>query len=357
MNKKVTIKEIARLADASVSTVSRVINNSGYVSDAKRRKIQSVIQNTGYHPSQIARTLSSNQTHTIAIMLPDITNPYFINLVEQISLISGESGYSVILVNTDTAGSMHQRNAVEVETEAFANILERQVDGLIIIGGEIDRAVISPRYIDALNSLNDQLPVVVISQNDEKCNCLFVQRHIDTGMRMIVQHLLALGYRRIGFLGGKAGIKIADQRVESFKKLMGLYASVSPKDIMLCDFYIQDGYNNIEKLLANTDLTAVIAINDQVALGAIRRLSEIGKHVPQDLAIASADMFADSEYSIPAITTVNQHDQSLGQIAVKQLLHLINNEPVEPLEAQLPELVMRESCGERLVYTTGEPHD
>lgn len=357
MNKKVTIKEIARLANASVSTVSRVINNSGYVSDDKRRKIQRVIQETGYHPSQIARTLSSNQTRTIAVMLPDITNPYFINLVEQISLISGASGYSVILVNTDTAGSTHEHDAVAVETDAFANILERQVDGLIIIGGEIDQADMSPRYVDALNSLNDQLPVVVISQKDARCNCLFVERHIDTGMRMIVQHLLALGYRKVGFLGGKAGIKIADQRIASFKKLMGLYATVADEDIMLSDFYIQDGYNAIEPLLAQDDLDAVIAINDQVALGAIRRLRELGKQVPQDLAIASADMFANSEYSIPAITTVNQHDQSLGQIAVKQLLHLINNEAVEPLEAQLPELVMRESCGERLVYRTGGTHE
>lgn len=356
MNKKVTIKEIAQLANASVSTVSRVINNSGYVSVDKRKKIEAAIRETGYHPSQIARTLSTNKTRTIAIMLPDITNPYFINLVEQISQISGESGYSVILVNTDTAGGAREYDAVQVETDAFANVLERQVDGLIIIGGEIDRVNVSERYMAALNSLNDQLPIVVISQNDERCNCLFVQRHIETGMRMIVQHMLSLGYRQIGFLGGKADVKISAQRLAAFKKLMGLYATVNEDDIQLADFYIQDGYTGIEALLKKSDLKAVIAINDQVALGAIRKLNEQGIQVPRDVAIASADMFANSEYAVPAITTVNQHDQSLGQIAVKQLLHLINNEEVEPLEPQLPELVMRESCGERMQYTTGGTH-
>lgn len=352
MTKKVTIKEIARLANASVSTVSRVINDSGYVSIEKRQKIEAAIKSTGYHPSQIARTLSSSHTQTIAVMLPDITNPYFINLIEQISIHSGAEGYQVILMNTDTAGAHKHGDPVTIETNAFANVLERQVDGLIVLGGEIDQVHVNPEYMSALNSLNDQLPVVVISQKDEQCNCLFVERHIDTGMKMIVQHLLSLGYRHIGFLGGQQGIKIADQRISSFKKLMHLYANTSDEDILVNNFYIEDGYTGIEPLLQQADLDAVIAMNDQVAIGAMRRLREIGKSVPQDIAIGSADMFAGGEYTTPAITTVNQHDTSLGQIAVKQLLHLINNEPVESLEPRLPELVMRESCGEHQQFTT-----
>jgi len=287
-------------------------------------------------------------------MLPDITNPYFINLIEQITLIAGQSNYSVILVNTGTAGLRKGGNSVQTEIDAFDNILERQFDGLIIIGGEVDRTNLNSDYVSALNSLNEQLPVVVISQADSRCNCLFVERHIDAGMRLIVQHLLALGHRRIGFLGGQPGIKIADQRIEAFKQALAPYTQVDDRNILANDFYVVDGYRGINSLLNQTDLDAVIAINDQVALGAIRSLHENGLNVPQDIAIGSADMFSDGEYAIPALTTVNQHDQSLGNIAFKQLLHLILNEQVEALVPELPELIMRESCGELMAFRSGD---
>ena len=194
--------------------------------------------------------------------------------------------------------------------------------------------------------MNNQVPVLIIGQKQANCSCEFIERDLEKGIFLSVQHLLALGHRKIGFIGGEPNVKITTQRVQAFEKVISLYSTFDPSLILLSDFYTEDGYHNMETLIQQGELPdAVLAINDRVALGAFRALADHDLSCPKDIAIASCDAFPDGDYQIPRITTINQHNQFLGKQAVKRLLKMINEEPLETLETHSPDLIIRESCG------------
>lgn len=347
MKKNVTIIEIAEKSGVSVSTVSRVLNNSPSVSDKKRKKIQAVIDELGYQPSVFARGMISKKTNTLAIVVPDITNPYFTSLIVEIERYSKEIGYSLLLFNTMTAGSNKFIDTSFKEATAFKTIIEKQVDGVLILGGEIDKEQPHNDYLTALNQLNQQIPVVIIGQKQENCDCLFVERDLDKGVTTLTQHLLALGHRKIGFIGGESGVKVTTQRVEAFKKTLSIYSEVDESLIVLNDYYVEDGYTGMQKLLANQDNlpTAVVAINDTVAIGVLRALTDANYHTPRDIAVASCDRFPNSEFQIPRITTIDQHNDYLGKASVMKLISAIQSENENSMIQHSPELIIRESCG------------
>jgi len=350
MKNNITIKEIAKIADTSVSTVSRVLNNNPSVSDIKRKKIKEVIAENHFQPNMLARGMVSNKTQTLAVVVSDINNPYFTDLISQIEVISRASGYTLLLINTMTAGKMNQKNSVQLEIEAFENISERHVDGVLLLGGEIDREHVAKNYLNSLNELNNQIPVVVIGQKVQNCKALFVERDQYLSSEIITQHLLALGHKKIAFIGGEPGIKITNQRLTAFKKIMSIYSKVNDNLIVLNDFYPQSGYDGMTKLLKSDNPLpdAVVAINDRVALGIFRALHDNGLNSPTDIAVGSCEAFPDGESMIPRITTVNQNNKSLGKTALYYLFQMINKASLNTLEeTHLPKLIIRESCGAR----------
>ncbi|MFK4566644.1 LacI family DNA-binding transcriptional regulator [Enterococcus sp. UD-01] len=347
MKKNITIKEIAKKSGVSVSTVSRVLNNHPSVSPSKRLKVQKIIKEEGFQPSMLARGMVSNKTQTLAVLVPDISNPYFTALVSEIELASQRFDYSLLLFNTMTAGPNKQENSSFTEQNTFRTILEKKVDGVIILGGEIDKDEPNEAYLQALNQLNNQIPVLIVGQQQKNCDAYFVERDLEKGVFLATQHLLALGNRSIGFIGGEADIKITTQRVAAFKKAVSLYASFDESLLFLSDFYTIDGYNSMTQLIQEkAELPdAVLAINDHVALGAFRALKDHQLSCPKDIALVSCDAFPNGEYQTPRITTVDQHNSYLGRIAVERLLELINEEAVEQFKTHSPDLIIRESCG------------
>ncbi|MGM0123119.1 LacI family transcriptional regulator [Enterococcus sp. AZ194] len=347
MKKNITIKEIAKKSNVSVSTVSRVLNNHPSVSPIKRARVQEIIEKEGFQPSMLARGMVSNKTRTIAVVVSDITNPYFTSLVSEIELAGGEQNYSLLLFNTMTAGRQKKADSGFIERDTFKTILEKKVDGVIILGGEIDRDQPQNEYLHALEQLNEQVPVLIIGQKQENCSCSFLERDLEKGVFLSVQHLLALGNRRIGFVGGEENVKITTQRVQAFEKALSLYHNYEPSLIYLSDFYTEDGYQSMTSIIEQQETLpdAILAINDRVAIGAFRALADHGLSCPKDIAIASCDSFPDGDYQIPRITTINQHNQILGKLAVTRLLKLINDEPLEAIELHSPDLIIRESCG------------
>ncbi|MGC6768486.1 LacI family DNA-binding transcriptional regulator [Enterococcus sp. LJL51] len=353
MKKNITIKEIAKKSGVSVSTVSRVLNNHPSVSPAKRAKVQAIIKEEGFQPSMLARGMVSNKTRTLAVVVSDITNPYFTSLVSEIELASQDQNYSLLLFNTMTAGHQKKADSSFTERDTFNTILEKKVDGVLILGGEIDLDEPNPEYLLALEHLNQQVPVLIVGQKQKDCSCSFLERDLEKGVFLAMQHLLALGYRRIGFIGGEPGVKITTQRVQAFEKALSLYSTFDSSLLYLSDFYTEDGYQTMTEIIRQKEMPdAVLAINDRVAVGAFRALADHGLSCPDDIAIASCDSFPDGEYQIPRITTINQHNQILGQLAVKRLLKLINEEPLGSIELHSPDLIIRESCGIRKGRTT-----
>lgn len=349
-HKNLTIKEIAQRSGVSISTVSRVLNNSPSVSNEKREKIQAVIHENDYQPSMVARSMVSKRTHTLAIIAPDINNPYFTDLISEIELIANQSNYSILLFNTMSAGNRKVETKDSIEISVFKSILEKQVDGIFILGGDIDKENLSESYLTALNHLNSIIPVVVIGQYQNGVNCHFIDRNLKYGVTLITQHLLSLGYRDIGFIGGEPKIKITTERVKAFKEILSLYSSVNEETIILNDYYAKDGYQAIKLLIEKNILPkALVAMNDQVALGAFRALNDYHLSCPEDIAIVSCDAFPDADFQTPRITNVNQHNHDLAQVALTTLLFYLDTTEILPenMSQHLPELVIRESCGSK----------
>ncbi|WP_050637229.1 LacI family DNA-binding transcriptional regulator [Candidatus Stoquefichus sp. SB1] len=345
--KQVTIKEIAKQSGVSVSTVSRVLNDSPSVAPEKRKRIQEVIDQLGFQPSMLARGMVSKETYTFAVIVPDITNPYFTSLIFEIEQYSKKRGYSLLLVNTMTAGKNKDENSSTYEINNFKTIKEKQVDGVIILGGEIDKVDVDPHYIKALNDLHKQIPVIIIGQKHVGCQCIFIERNHEKGVIALTQHLLALGHRDIAFIGGEPGVIITEERLRAFKNTLSIYSRIKDEYIILTDYYTKDGYNAMRQLIgADTPLpSAIVAINDNVAMGAIRALTDAGLNCPIDVKIVSCDYFSNSEYNVPRLTTIDQHNEYLGQFAVSKLINIIHSQDNDSQFFHEPELIIRESCG------------
>ena len=350
MDKQVTIYQIAKESGVSVSTVSRVLNGGEHVSQNKLERVQEVIEKYHFLPNAVARAMANRQTKTIGVVMPDITNPYFSALFLEIERYALSQGYSVILCNTLYGGSSHGvPNALE-EIRYLNMMKEKMVEGIIITGGQLDLEETPPEYIKALNELNRNIPVVIIGQKIEGCECLFVNRNLGGGVETLVRHLAALGNRRIGFIGGQPGVRQTSERFLAYRSALEEQGLVyDPKQIVFSDYYTKDGYCSMEQLLQKKELPqAVIAVNDMVALGAIRAIRDWKMRVPEDIAVVSCDKFYDSEYYDPRLTTLDQQNEYLGRLSIMLLMGAIAGKGEDMEVKHVPQLIVNESCGAKL---------
>ncbi|NLI22188.1 MAG: LacI family transcriptional regulator [Clostridiales bacterium] len=347
MKTDLTIYEIAKECGVSVSTVSRVLNRSSAVSEKTRAHVMRVIDMNRFTPSGIARAMSNRTTRSVGIMLPDITNPYFSALFLEMQRHTLENGYSALLVNTLYGGSSHQIGSPFEEIQYFEMLKDKRVDGCVILGGQMDLDQPSESYVRALDRLNLSLPVVAIGQPLEGCDCIFINRDLGGGVAKLIRHLEALGNRRIAFLGGQRGIRQTTQRLKVYRDTLdALLLPQSEELVALTDYYSDGGYAGMRALLARGQrLDAVVAINDQVAIGAIRAITDAGRSVPRDIAVVSCDAFPGGEYQCPRLTGLNQQNEYIGKVAIRSLMSAIQGgrEPVDIRHT--PELIVRESCG------------
>lgn len=351
MKKRITIYEIAKESGVSVSTVSRVLNDSPSVSDDKYKRILDVINKYHFTPNSLARGLTNKQTMSLGVIVPDISNPFFATLFLEIERFALEHDYSIVMCNTLYGGSSHGVKSPFNELQYFQMMIDKKVDGVLITGGQIDKEVISPEYVEALNELNNTMPVVIIGQQIENCNCLFINRNLGGGVAAAVQHLSALGNRRIGFVGGEVGVNITTARFKAYRDtLRSLSIPYDEHIVAFSDYYTQDGYTAMKRILENDaeNPTAILAINDRVALGAMRAIYDGGLRVPEDIAIVSCDQFFDSGYIVPRLTALDQQPGYLGRLAITQLISAIHGVSETVNIEHIPQLIIRESCGAKL---------
>lgn len=349
MKKKKTIYQIAEEARVSIGTVSRVLNGSPLVAPRTRAMVQDVIDQNHFSPSALARGLSTSKTQSIGVILPDITNPYFSALFLEIERCAAEQGYSAVLYNTMYGSYSRDFKKSLGEAAYFQIAVKECLDGVIITGGQIDMDEISADYLKALNLLRREMPVVIIGQEFEGTSCDFVVRDLERGVFLALRHLRDLGHRRIGFLGGEVKVRVTSDRFKAYKRIleeMGLI--YHPGYVHFSDYYVPSGYAAMQEQLRGPLPSAVLAINDMAALGAIRALNDAGLSIPEDMALVSCDQFFFSEYTVPRITTLDQQNSRLGRLATAKLMGLIRGTPVETAEPPEPQLVLRESCGVKL---------
>lgn len=348
MKKPLTIKDIAELANVSIATVSRVLNNNSWVSDKTRARVEQVIQEQQFSPNLLARGMISKKTQTLAIVVSDISNPYFVMLVAQIENESLRAGYKVTLYDTQSANKSSSQSEIIPEENIFNSITDSQIDGVIILGGNIDYNNVPESYLQELKKLCATIPVIVVGRQLVDIDYSCVERDQSGCVTLATNHLINKGYKRIGFIGGSKSVYITRLRVEAFRDaLNNASLTIADNHIVQNNFYLQHGYEAVEKLLAqNSELPeAIVAINDHVAKGAIRALKDHQIAVPEDIALVSCEYFPGSEYFIPRITTVNHHNELIGKTVMQVLMTLLKDDEQAKLPEKIPlSLFPGESC-------------
>ena len=301
------LKDVAKLAGVSLGTASKVINNQ-YVRPEARLKVEEAMQELDYTPNAIARSLKANSTKTIGIMIPDISSPVVGKVLRGIEKISRDSGYSILLYNTT-------RNT-RLEEDAIQAFMRSQVDGIIYLGNTVGDEI--PEGLKRTH-----VPVVfAMTQYPDK---YFSSVTIDNeeAAYHAVTYLCGKGHRRICLLAGEADDPNSGiPRTEGYCRALGEQGiSVDPTLIVCGGYRLERGYEDMKRLLGERrDFTAVFAVSDDVAIGAMRAVQEAGLGVPEDLSIVGFDGIEMAEYTFPGLTTVSQPFEKIGEEASRLLV-------------------------------------
>lgn len=325
-----TIGDVAKRAGVSAMTVSRVINNSGYISQETRERVEQAIAELGYVPNALARSLRFKQTKTLALVLTDITNPFFTTIARGVEDIASEQGFSVIFCNTD--------ESKDDESEYLNVLVQKQVDGMLLVP-----AVSSP---DSAAFLHERgVPFVVLDRRIPGVSVDIVRCDSEQGAYQLVWHLLDLGHRRIAILSGPAAVTTAADRVIGYRRALA-EAGISREAVYYGAFTVEGGYQMARQALAVAPRpTALFAANNFIAIGALRALREAGLRVPEDMSVVAFDDLPPAIVIDPFLTVVGQPAYDMGCQATLLLLdRLAGKGKAEPQEIILPtELVVRES--------------
>lgn len=336
----VTITDVAKQAGVSPVTVSRVVNNTDYVSVKTREKVEKAIADLGYIPSAMARGLRINRTYTLALILPDITNVFWTTVARGAEDAAHSNNYSILFYNVDEDLKKQER--------ALDTVLSQQVDGVMIAPHE---AQITQLH----RLLNRRVPVVVVDRRldgaagDHPID--FVRSDSVSGAKALTEHLLRLGHRDIAMLSGNPGTSTAADRVLGYRlALASAGIDFDERLVLYNEYRVASGEQLTHQLLEkNIKFTAVFAGNNAIGTGAVRELLRQGLRIPEDVVVVAFD---DNQYAgeyFPFFTVVAQDAYQIGHRAVELLMDRIKGEHPAPREIILPsQLVVRYSCGARI---------
>jgi LacI family transcriptional regulator len=316
------MRDVAERASVSVTTVSHVINETRPVSDELRERVLAAMDELGYQPNRLARSLRRGHTHTIGMIVPDSTNPFFAEVARGVEDTSFEQGYSVILCNSDG----------NLDKEVFyTNVLaERRVDGILFVA-----AGISTEQIRDLQAR--RMPVVVVDREIPDVAVDSVLTDNARGGELATRYLMDLGHRCIGCIAGPSDVTPSAERVTGYRQ--ALDESGIPVDealIVKGDFQYESGYQAARQLLSMDDPpTAIFACNDLMAVGAISAAAEMGRRVPADLSVIGFDDVGLASFANPPLTTVVQPKYEMGVIAATMLLERMHEPEIPPRRRML----------------------
>jgi len=329
-----TIYDVAKKAGVSPATVSRALSGARGVSEATRRKVLTVAQELQYSPNYIARSLKKRQTNTIALIISDITNPFFTTLARGVEDRASEYGFNTIFCNTD--------EDPRIEAAYVELMLRRQVDGLLISSCSDGRSLsfLSKRSV----------PVVLVDRKVKDSSWDCVVGDSEYGAYALTKHLIEVhGKRKIAIISGPLVLSTNRERVEGYTRALK-EAGVTPREewIVIGAYKEDFGYQATRRLLERgSSIEAIFAGNNVIAVGAIRAARELGIRVPEDLALVTFDDFDLASALFPFLTAAKQPAYTMGTLAVEMLLERIRGEKIrERREVVLrPEIIIRRSCG------------
>ncbi|WP_342490839.1 catabolite control protein A [Bacillus sp. FSL R5-0422] len=320
----VTIYDVAREANVSMATVSRVVNGNPNVKPTTRKKVLEAIDRLGYRPNAVARGLASKKTTTVGVIIPDISSIFYSELARGIEDIATMYKYNIILSNSD--------QNTDKELHLLNTMLGKQVDGIVFMGGNITDVLVE-------EFKRSPVPIVLAASVEEQAQTPSVNINYEQAIYDSVQLLVEKGHKRIAFVSGPMS-----EPINSMRKLAGYKraleeAGIAFDDALVAegDYSYDSGIESLAHLLEQSDNpTAVIAATDEMALGVIHGAQDRGVSIPEDLEVIGFDNTRLSLMVRPQLTTVVQPTYDIGAVAMRLLTKLMNKEQVDDQIVELP---------------------
>nr|WP_155272369.1 ribose operon transcriptional repressor RbsR [Xenorhabdus bovienii] len=330
------MKDVARLAGVSTSTVSYVINDNRYVSERVKKKVNTAIDELNYAPSALARSLKIKQTKTIGMLVTTSNNPFYAEIVRGVERNCYERGYSLILCNTE--------GDVTRLIRSMETLLQKRVDGLLIMCSE--NAVLPNDFLLRY----PLIPMVTMDWSPFYVSSDVIKDNSLLGGELATSYLISQGFRKIACIAGPQDKTPARQRLAGYRKAMKDAQLEIPEGYEIhSDFEFAGGLSSMEQLLQlSKPPEAVFAGNDAMAIGAYQALHRAGLSVPDDISVIGYDDISMAPYMIPPLTTIHQPKDELGKLAIDTLLYRMGNPGSEPKQLILkPKLIERNSVARR----------
>jgi LacI family transcriptional regulator len=337
-----TLVDVAKHAGVSPMTVSRVMRNDGAVSDAMRERVERAVAEVGYVPNAVARSLRASRSDTIALVVTDMTNPFFTTLAHGVESAANDAGLALLLANS--------RESEAEERRLIRALLQRRVDGICFVPAGDGTATVR-------DALENETPVVVLDRRPKGRSADVVRADSLGGARRMGELLVALGHRVTAVLSGPVGVSTADDRVRGFRDAMTGEPGVRPPRVYRGAYSVQSGAAMARKAIAaNPRPTALFAANNFIAIGVLHALEELGVRVPEDVAVVGFDDLPQEIVIFPFLTVIAQPAFEMGRRGVELLTDRMAGRATRPREVVLPtELVIRRSSGDpiRAAASTG----
>jgi DNA-binding LacI/PurR family transcriptional regulator len=305
-----TIYNVASRAGVSTATVSRALNGTAKIAPATRQAIDEAVRELGYRPNGVARSLRTKSTQTIALLLPDITNPFFPRLVRGVQLAARRRGYLMLLASAegDAAG----------EQEYLELFRANAVDGALVVGVSIPADRIAEVVAEGF-------PIVSLDRDIDCPDVPLVQVDNRGGARAATEHLIGLGHRRIAHISGPHGLGISRERVAGYQEALAAAGLPADPALLVEGDYQEDGgaAAAVRLVDSGTEFTAVFAANDLTAIGAMGAFRTRGRLVPDDVSVVGFDDLRLASYVSPGLTTVSQPAADIGERAAGILIDII----------------------------------
>jgi LacI family transcriptional regulator len=326
------LDQVARRAKVSTATVSRVLNNKSLVKSTTRARVLKAIEELKYSPNLHARSLAGGKSRSIGVIVSNIENPFFLDIYQAVEKGAHDAGYELIMANTNYSS---ERLVTSVRL-----MIGRRVAGLAAIVSEMDADL-----IDELTG--NRIPVVFYDVGVPRQNITNIRVNYRRGMEKLTSYLYSLGHRRVGFVGHHATLGPINERARVLQEAAGRYGGLQVETAADADT-LEGGRRAARALLAaNPRVTAIVCVNDLMAVGALRELRERGLRVPEDVSVTGFDNVNLAQFCYPALTTVHIPRDQIGRTVCECLM----NRESPPAEREFvvdPELVVRDSTGPSL---------
>jgi LacI family transcriptional regulator len=328
----VTMRDVAQQAGVSINTVSRVVNGYGEISDATRLRVLAAIEDLDFRPNVLARSLVSGKSLSVALVIPEITDPFFPEVTLGVESIARSRGYSVLLCNTN--------DSPQQELEYMDILAGKQVDGIMICGSRLNEEQLTA-------SASRHRLAVVTSRKPSGAAVISLRGEL--GLFQSTSHLLRLGHRIIGHIGTSIGS--GAERTDGYRRALLEHNMPldAEREAVVARATVETGRIAARTLLGRrSDITAVTCFNDLLAIGVVQACAGLGRRIPDDVAVVGFDDIDLASLVTPTLTTMHIPRFHLGEMLMELMLRVIGDKGVHEEHLYVdPELVVRESCGAR----------